>query len=59
MQEFKYFLDECGFKDFGGKLTCCNEHREGYTVWERLDKAVAMIDWISIFPSTNVVHLGV
>lgn len=47
MQEFRDVLDECGFKDLGyegGKLTWCNGQREGYTIWERLERAVASTD---------------
>ena len=26
-------------------------------MWERLDRAVGMVDWLSMFPATKVVHL--
>ena len=29
----------------------------GNTMWERLDRAVTIADWIDIFPATKVVHL--
>ena len=60
MQEFKDVLDECGFRDLGyvgGKFTWCNGQRDGHTIWERIDKAVATIDWIEKFPDTKIVHL--
>lgn len=47
MQEYKDMLDECGFQDLGfegGKFTWCNGHREGHTVWERLDRVLATVD---------------
>ena len=60
MQDFRDMLNECGFKDLGyvgGKYTWCNRQREGYTIWERIDRAVATIDWIEKFPDTKIVHL--
>ena len=60
MQEFRDVLDECGFRDLGfeeGKFTWCNGHPDGFTIWERLDRAVATIDWLDKFPGTKVVHL--
>ncbi|KAK9983952.1 hypothetical protein SO802_033477 [Lithocarpus litseifolius] len=60
MQDFRDVLDECGFRYLGflgGKFTWCNGQREGHTVWERLDRAVATIDWLEIFSDTRVVHL--
>lgn len=59
MQEFRDVLEECGFKDLGyigAKFTWCNGRRECFTVWERLDRAVATMDWLSKFPATRVVH---
>lgn len=32
-------------------------YREGFTVWERLDRALATVDWLEIFPATKVLHL--
>ena len=29
----------------------------GHTIWERLDRVVATIDWLTAFPATKVVHL--
>ena len=29
----------------------------GHTVWERVDRAVATIDWLTTFLATKVVHL--
>ena len=60
MQEFRDVLDECGFRDLGyvgGKFTWCNGQRDGHIIWERIDRAVAMIDWIEKFPDTKIVHL--
>ena len=52
MQDFRDVLEECGFSDMcflGGKFTWCNGQRDGYIVWERLDKVVATIDWLKNF----------
>ena len=60
MQEFRDVLDECGFQDLGfegGKFTWCNGHTDGFTIWERLDKAVATMDWLDKFLATKVVHM--
>ena len=45
-----------GFKTWG-KVIWCNGHGEGHTAWERLDRAVGMVDWPSMFPATKVVHM--
>lgn len=53
-------LDECEFQDLGfegSKYTWCNGHHGRYTVWERLDRAMGTMDWLSMFPATKVVHL--
>ena len=60
MEEFRDVLDECGFRDLGfvgGKFTWCNGHPDGFTIWERLDRAVATMEWIEKFPATKVIHL--
>lgn len=60
MQDFRDVLDKCGFRDLGflgGKFTWCNGQWDGHTVWERLDRAVATIDWLEKFSDTRVVHL--
>ena len=60
MQDFRDVLDEYGFRNLGfvgGKFTLCNGQRDGYTIWERLNRAVATIDWLEKFPDTKVVHL--
>ena len=60
MEDFRDVLDECGFQDLGfsgNKFTWCNGHGEGHTVWERLDKAMGMVEWMDMFPASKVVHL--
>lgn len=60
MEEFRAVLDDCGFQDLdyvGNKFTWCNGHKEGYKIWERLDRFVASSDWIEKFPSTKDLHL--
>ena len=41
----------------GGKFTLCNGHLNGFTIWEKLDRAVATMKWIEKFPATKVIHL--
>ena len=44
MEDFRGVLDECGSQHLGfmgGKFTWYNGHREGYMIWERMDRAVA------------------
>ena len=60
MEDFREVLDECSFRDLGfvgGKFTWCNGHPNGFTIWERLDRVVATIEWLDKFPATKVVHL--
>ena len=59
MQGFRDVLDECGFMDLGfvGPMFTWYKHFETYTVWERLDRAVATNDWFSKFPDIEVYHL--
>ena len=59
MQAFREVLDECGFIDLGfvGSEFTWHKHFAGNTVWEHLDRAVAMSDWLSLFPDTKIYHL--
>ena len=60
MEDFRDVLDECGFQDLGfssNKFTWCNGHGEGHTVWERLDRAMGMVEWMDMFLASKVVHL--
>lgn len=60
MQEFRDVLDEFVFCDLGfegGKFTWCNDQHDGFTIWERLDKAVVIMDWLEYFPATKVVYM--
>ena len=60
MVDFRDVLNECGFQDLGfsgNKLTWCNGHGEGHTVWEKLDRAVGTMEWMDMFPAFKVVHL--
>ena len=53
-------LDECGFRDLrfvGGKFTWYNGHPDGFAIWERLDRAVAAMEWLEKFSTTKMVHL--
>ena len=59
MQAFRDILDECGFLDLGfvGSEFTWHKHFAGYTVWERLDRAVATSDWLALFSDTKIYHL--
>ena len=60
MEEFRDVLDEFGFRDLGferEKFKWCNGQHDGFTVWERLDRAVVIMDWLEKFPTTKVVHM--
>ena len=59
MQAFKDILDECGFLDLGfvGSEFIWHKHFAGYIAWERLDRAVATSDWLSLFLDTKIYHL--
>ena len=60
MEDFRAVLDDYGFQDLGyigNKFTWYNGHKEGYTIWKRLNRAVATTDWIEKFPATKVLHL--
>ena len=60
MQQFKEVLDECGFMDLGFKgfpFTWSKHWQNGFSVWERLDRAMASQDWFLEFPGTVVHHI--
>lgn len=61
MQAFWDILDECGFMDLGfvGSMFTWHKHFDNYSIWERLDKAVATNDWFSMYLDTKVYHLNV
>ena len=55
MQMFRDVLDECELMDLGFKgfpFTWSKHFRDGFSVWERLDRAVASHDWFVDFPGT-------
>lgn len=59
MQLFHKVLGECGFMDMGfvGSLFTWHKHYPNYTVWERLDRAVATNQWFAKFLETKIHHL--
>ena len=61
MQAFRDVLDDYGFLDLGFISSNFTRHKHfaHYMVWERLDRAVAMTDWLEILPDTKVYHLDV
>ena len=61
MQAFRDILEECGIMDLGfvGSKFTWHKHYDNFTVWERLDRAVATNEWFSLFLDTQVRHLDV
>lgn len=43
--------------EFVGFPFTWHKHFAEFTVWERLDHAMATIEWFSMFPGTKVLHL--
>jgi hypothetical protein len=60
MDQFRNALDECGLTDLGysdDTFTWCNHsHCEGGYIRERLDRAVANLEWHSLFPTFEVLN---
>ena len=60
MQIFREVLDECGLMDMGYKgspFTWSKHYWSGASIWERLDKAVALHEWFIKFPGSRVHHV--
>ena len=43
--------------EFVGFPFTWHKHFAEFTVWERLDRAMATNEWFSMFPSTKMLHL--
>lgn len=59
MQKFRDVFDERGFANLGfmgNKFTWSKHNPDGYTVWERLDRAVGTCAWLIMFPASMVCH---
>ena len=59
-QGFRNALDNCCLKDLGFNafpFTWCNRRPGDQNVWVRLDRGVALIDWILRFLATHIHHL--
>ena len=60
MQEFRDAIDYCGFIDLGfvgEPFTWCNNRLGSATIWERLDRGLAMAEWLSMFPNASIHHI--
>ena len=59
MQLFRDVVDKCAFMDLGfmGFPFTWHKHFADYTIWEQLDRALATIEWFSMFPGIKVQHL--
>ncbi|XP_050245827.1 uncharacterized protein LOC126693745 [Quercus robur] len=56
MQLFRDVIDECGLMDLGfvGPKYSWSKHFEsGQSIWERLDKGLAMNNWFLLFPDPS------
>ena len=61
MQLFRDAIDECGFIDLGftgSKFTWRKHYANGQSIWERLDRALCINEWLQQFGSTRVFHLN-
>ena len=61
MRELREALDFCGFRDFGfvgTPFTWCTNQFEGEVIWIRLDRGVATPNWIQLFPTVCIHHIG-
>ncbi|KAL0295205.1 UNVERIFIED_CONTAM: LINE-1 retrotransposable element O protein [Sesamum radiatum] len=60
LRNFKDALSNCDVHDIGfsgDPFTWCNRHASPSTVYERLDRACANMDWSQLFPEALVSHL--
>ena len=60
IQIFRDALDECELMDLvfkGFPYTWSKHYRNGFSIWEWLDRAVASYEWFSKFPSSQVHHI--
>ncbi|KAL0014214.1 hypothetical protein SO802_001283 [Lithocarpus litseifolius] len=60
MQLFRDAIDACGFIDlgyWGSKFTWSKHYRNGFSIWERLDRALCTPEWLTKFAGTKVTHL--
>ena len=60
MDGFREVVSTCGFKNLGycgPDFTWCNMQEGNNRIYLRLDRALAINDWISYFSGTRVLHL--
>ena len=60
MQLFREVIDECEFMDLGyvgPKFTWARHFENGSSIWERLDRGLAINSWFLKFPGTKIHHL--
>ncbi|XP_075669738.1 uncharacterized protein LOC142639446 [Castanea sativa] len=59
MQLFRDVVDECGFIDLGfsgNRFTWQKHFSIGHSIWERLDRAFAINDWLLRLAGTKIHH---
>lgn len=60
MQLFRDVINECGFMDLGFeglKYTWSRHYENGNSIWERLDRCLAINNWFLKFLGSRVYHL--
>lgn len=60
MDEFREALDDCGLQDMGynGNIfTWGNNQSTPSAMYERLDRAVTSLEWITLIPHAAVIHI--
>ena len=60
MREFRHVIDDCGFLDLGfagPSYTWWNKQSGPAQVLARLDRGLAIVEWLLQFPNSRVTHL--
>lgn len=60
MLQFVEVINVCGLKDIGfvgPSFTWLYQRSDGVQIRERLDRALATAEWISLFPTAKLHHL--
>ena len=60
MDSFVETINRCGLRDIGfigPKFTWLYESRDGLQIQERIDRALATIEWVNLFPMACLYHL--
>ena len=61
MVNFNEIINSCGLRDLGyngPKFTWNYERADGVRIHERLDRALATLEWVRLFPLVKLYHLS-